>query len=159
MGICESKKLKGEIGVEIKNQIKDELKQELKSDIKRKRKNVSKGEAKIEVLIEQKAININVIYKVTKAICKIIIKSKLWGIFHGTGFFMNFSKSLRCLVTNYHVINPNLDYKYIELEIHNKKMRLTINNSTTKFIERAKDIAMIEIKESDEIYSDVEFLD
>ena len=38
-------------------------------------------------------------------------------------------------------------------------MRLTINNHTTKFIERPKDIAMIEIKESDEIYNDVEFLD
>ena len=73
---------------------------------------------------------------------------------------MNYSKSLKCLMTNYHVINPNLEFEFIEIEIHNQnKMRLNLNNRTTKFIERPKDLAMIEIKKSDEIYNDIEFLD
>ena len=38
-------------------------------------------------------------------------------------------------------------------------MRLNLNNRKTKFIERPEDIAMIEIKESDEIYNGIEFLD
>ena len=38
-------------------------------------------------------------------------------------------------------------------------MELKFNNRYTKYIDKPKDIAMIEIKESDEIYKDIEFLD
>ena len=36
---------------------------------------------------------------------------------------MNYSDSLKCLMTNYHVINPNIGNGNIEIEIekHNKK--------------------------------------
>ena len=79
---------------------------------------------------------------------------------YGTGFFMNYSDSLKCLITNYHVINPSLKNENIEIEIHNKKkMKLKFDNRLTKYLEEQKDIAMIEIKESDEIYNDIEFLD
>ena len=38
-------------------------------------------------------------------------------------------------------------------------MKLKFGNRFTKYLEEQKDIAMIEIKESDEIYNDIEFLD
>jgi len=38
-------------------------------------------------------------------------------------------------------------------------MKLKLDNRLTKYLEEEKDIAMIEIKESDEIYNDIEFLD
>ena len=73
---------------------------------------------------------------------------------------MNYSDSLKCLLTNYHVINPSVEKENIEIEIHNKKkMKLKFDNRLTKYLEEQKDIAMIEIKESDEIYNDIEFLD
>ena len=153
MGICESK-------IEIKNKVKDELKNELKDEIKKEINNVSKNRAKIEVLTEQRIIPVKIITKVIKAICKIKIKPKKGRTKFATGFFMNYSKSLKCLMTNYHVINPNLEFEFIEIEIHNEnKMLLKLNNRTAKFIERPKDLAMIEIKKSDEIYNDIEFLD
>ena len=37
-------------------------------------------------------------------------------------------------------------------------MKLKFDNRLTKYLEEEKDIAMIEIKESDEIYKDIEFL-
>ena len=62
-------------------------------------------------------------------------------------------------MTCYHVINPNLENNKIELEIYDKKvMQLKFKNRFTKYMERPEDIAIIEIKESDEIYKEVEFL-
>ena len=73
---------------------------------------------------------------------------------------MNCSDKLKCLMTNYHVINPNVENENIEIEIHNKKkMKIKFKNRYTKYLKRPKDIAMIEIKESDEIYNDIIFLD
>ena len=55
-------------------------------------------------------------------------------------------------MTNYHVINPNVENENIEIEIHNKKiMKLKFKGRYTKYIEKPKDMALIEIKESDEI--------
>ena len=72
---------------------------------------------------------------------------------------MNCSDSLKCLMTNYHIINPSVENENIEIEIHNKKkMKLKFKNRYTKYLKRPKDIAMIEIKESDEIYKDIIFL-
>ena len=52
-----------------------------------------------------------------KSICKISIKPKYGKPTYGTGFFMNYSNSMKCLMTCYHVINPNLENKNIEIEI------------------------------------------
>ena len=69
------------------------------------------------------------------------------GIIYGTGFFMKYSDSLKCLMTNYHIINPSVENENIEIEIYNKKkMKLKFKNRYTKYLERPKDIAMIEIK-------------
>ena len=94
-----------------------------------------------------------------KSICKITIETKE-GKSYGTGFFLNYSNSIKYLITNYHIINPSLEHENITIEIHNKeKMKLNFKNRKTKYLKKPKDIAMIEIKESDNIYKDIEFLD
>ena len=110
-----------------------------------------------EIILGHKPIPIKIINKVIKSMCKITIKSEKENNF-GNGFFLNYSDKLKLLLTNYHVINPSLENANIE--IHNKKvMKLELKNRFCKYIEEPKDIAIIEIKKSDEIYNDIEFLD
>ena len=119
-----------------------------------------KGEnnKKAEVIMGSKPIPIKVANKVTKAVCKITIETN-GGIAYGTGFFLNYSDSKKFLMTCYHVINPSLENNKIELEIYNQKIfQLKFDNRFTKYIEPPEDIAIIEIKESDEIYKEVEYL-
>ena len=158
MGVCGSETLCGsaiskrKLEPKIKNEVYDELKDKIKSELK--------DEAKLEVNTGHKPIPFNVANKVVKAICKISIKPKYGKPSYGTGFFFKYSDSMKCLMTNYHVLNPSLENKNIEIELYNKKkMKLKFNNRVTKYMKRPKDIAMIEIKESDEIYKDIEFLD
>ena len=109
---------------------------EATGDGKVKNEEVSKG---------HKPIPLNLANKVMKAICKITIKTKE-GTRFGTGFFLKYSDAKKYLMTNYHMINPNVENEDIELEIHNKKiMKLKFENRFTKYIEKPKDIAMIEI--------------
>ena len=116
------------------------------------------GERQSEAYTGHKPVPLKIANKVLESISKITVKTNK-GILYGTGFFMNYSDSLKCLMTNYHVINPNVENENIEIEIHNKKiMKLKFKNRFTKYIEKPKDIAMIEIKESDEIYNDIIFL-
>jgi len=73
---------------------------------------------------------------------------------------MKISNSIRYLITNYHVINPDIINEDIEIEIWNlKKMKLNLNNYNIKYFKERKDITVIEIKNSDEIYKDIKFLD
>ena len=105
-----------------------------------------------------KLIPLKIANKMTKAVCKIIIETKK-GIIYGTGFFLNYSNSKKYLMTCYHVINPSFENYKIQLEIHNKKIfKLKFHNRFTKYIKEPEDIAIIEIKESDEIYKEVEYL-
>ena len=111
-----------------------------------------------EIIIGSKPIPIKIANKVMKSICKITIKTKE-KIAYGTGFFLNYSNQEKYLMTCYHIINPNLENENIEIEIHNgKKMKLNFKNRFTKYLKRPKDIAMIEIKESDKITKSIEFL-
>ena len=143
---------------EERNEMKKELKNELKNEIKNELKNEPKIDGKNEVIIGSKPIPLKIANKVNKAICKITIETNE-GIAHGTGFFLNYSDSKKFLMTCYHVINPNLENNKIELEIYDKKvMQLKFKNRFTKYMDRPEDIAMIEIKESDEIYNEVEYL-
>ena len=93
-----------------KRVLKNEIIQEVKSQLKNELKTVSKSKRELEVLNEHKPVPLNIAIKVMKAICKIKIETKK-GILYGTGFFMNYSDSLKCLITNYHVINPSLEMK------------------------------------------------
>ena len=73
---------------------------------------------------------------------------------------MKVSDSLKYLITNYHVINPNNINANIELEINNKKkMKLETGNRIIKFFENPRDITIIELKNYDDIYKYIEFLD
>ena len=150
MGASESKEESNEMNKELKNELKNEIKNELKNE--------PKIDGKNEVIIGSKPIPLKIANKVNKAICKITIETNE-GIAHGTGFFLNYSDSKKFLMTCYHVINPNLENNKIELEIYDKKvMQLKFKNRFTKYMDRPEDIAMIEIKESDEIYNEVEYL-
>ena len=114
---------------------------------------------KIQVPVRKKPVPDTILNKVIKSICKITIKTKK-EILYRSGFFMNTSDSKKYLMTNYHIIKPIVENENIEIEIHNKKkMKLKFENRFIKYIEKPKDIAMIEIKESDDLYKDIEFLD
>ena len=106
-------------------------------------------------------IPMNLANQVLKSICKIIIK-KNNGIIYGTGFFMKLGKSNKnkYLITNYHIISPELTKEDIEIEIYNqKKMKLLFNNRHTKYYPKPKDITIIEIKNTDDIYIDIQLLE
>ena len=105
-----------------------------------------------------KAVPINIIIKALKSICKIAIRGN-YNV-NATGFFMKISDTEKYLITNNHVINQNNIYDNIEIEIHNqKKMKLNLNNREVKYFPKPKDITMIEIKTTDNIYNDILFLD
>ena len=80
----------------------------------------AKNEKGSEAYTGHKQIPIKIVNKVLESICKITVETKK-GILYGTGFFMKYSDSLKCLMTNYHIINPNVENENIEIEIHNKK--------------------------------------
>ena len=106
---------------------------------------------KNEIPKEHKPIPFRIVNRVMKSLCK--IQSNMY---YEVGFFLNFSVSLKFLITNYNLINPNNN---IEIEIWNqKKMRINKKDRFIKYIEKPKDISIIEIKQSDEIYNDIEFL-
>ena len=111
-----------------------------------------------EVYTGHKPVPLNIANKTLKSICKIIIKTNK-GYAYGTGFFMNISDSKKYLITNYHIINPNVINNNIIIEIHNnKKMKLNINNRDIQYFPEPKDITIIEMKNYDDIYNDIEFL-
>ena len=114
------------------------------------------GEDKIKKEEEQKTIPIKNVNKLIKSICKITKENTR---LTSTGFFIN-SNSMKYLITNSSIINLQTNNDTIEIEIWNKKkMKLNINNRTIKLLEKTKDIIAIEIKSSDEIYSDIILLD
>ena len=111
-----------------------------------------------ELFAGHKPIPMNIANQVLKSICKITIKKKNVNIY-GTGFFMNISDSLQYLITNYHNINENTINEFIEIEIYNhKKMKLKINHRNINYFPEPKDITIIEIKNHNDIYTDIEFL-
>ena len=106
-----------------------------------------------------KAVPIEIILEAFKSACKIIISVNQNNIY-GTGFFMKLLENQRCLITNNHVISQDNIYNDVEIEIYNqKKMKLNLKNRKIKYFPKPKDITVIEIKPSDNIYNDVLFLD
>ena len=77
---------------------------------------------------------------------------------NGTGFFMKVSDSMKW-ITNYHVIDPKLINTIIEIEVWNHtKFKLDLNNYKITYFEKPKDIAVIQLKNYDEITQDIQFL-
>ena len=103
-------------------------------------------------------IPLNLALEAMKSICKISYHYNN-KITFGTGFFMKYSDTLQLLITNYHVIYPKLIDNNIQIEIwNNKKMNLNLKGRYFKFLDLPKDITAIEIKTTDEIYKDIQFL-
>ena len=98
------------------------------------------------------------IIKTFKSICKIIIKRE-GNTICGTGFFMKVSDNLKYLITCHHIINQEMNNINIELEIWNKKIMKLTFDERFKYFQESLDITAIEIKEKDNIYEDVIFLD
>ena len=89
-----------------------------------------------------------------KALCKIIEPNK------GIGFFIKSSESLKFLVTNCFYNNIKLSNNYIEIETYNKRrFKLNINEHYIQFITGPKNLTIIEIKESDGIDGEIQYLD
>ena len=142
MGASANKEVKKEELNELPNKLKKELAKYIKD----------------EVIIGPRFIPIDFIDKVKKAVCKIKIQT-IDKIAFGTGFFLNYSDSKKFIITCFHVINPTLENEKIEIEIYNKKiMKLNLNNTYIKYFDKPKDITIIEIKQSEEIYKDIEYL-
>ena len=143
-------KMEDELKLKFKSDLKNEIQKELSNDAIKDRKS--------EIILGPKLIPLKIANKVNKAVCKIRIETT-GGIAHGTGFFLNYLDSKKFLITCYHVINSTLENNKIQLEIYNQKlMQLKFHNRFTKYIDKPDDIAIIEIKEPDEIYNDVEYL-
>jgi len=103
-----------------KSDLKNEIKKELKAELKIELKTGSKNEKESGKYTGHKPIPMKIANKVLESICKITVETKE-GKSYGTGFFMNCSDSLKCLMANYHVINPSVENENIEVEIHKKK--------------------------------------
>ena len=123
-----------------------------------KSNNEIKSNKKDEVSTGHKQINIYIALKAMKSICKIIVYYNNETNF-GTGFFMKISNSLKYLITNYHVLNPKLINKSIQIELYNKKVIiLNLNEYEVKYMEKPKDITAIKLKDSDDKFKDIEYL-
>ena len=120
--------------------------------------NIIQNERKNEALNDHPPIPVKLSNQAMQSICKISYKYYSKPTF-GTGFFMKFSDNLKLLITNYHVIFPELINTNIQIEIwNNKKMILNLKGRYTKFMKIPKDITAIEIKETDDIFKYIQFL-
>ena len=104
-----------------------------------------------EISTTSRPVPLNLANKAMKSICKISYNYNNKQKF-GNGFFLKLSDSLKLLITNYHVIFPELMNINIQIEIfNNQKMVLNLEGRYIKFM-KIQDITAIEIKETDEIY-------
>ena len=111
-----------------------------------------------EILLGKKTIPVNMRIKLSKSICKITYGNEDAKI-KGTGFFIKYN-NLKCLMSVYHVINLELINKNIEIEIYNeKKYNIALNsNRYIKLFNKPIDISIVEIKDTDNINNEIEYL-
>ena len=109
------------------------------------------------IIVKQESIPLNVAFKALNSICKIKIEyDGMESII--TGFFIKIN-SLKYLMTNCQHIKIE-SIKNVIIEIWNKKtMNLSVNGRFIKYYKEPKNIIVFEIKESDCIYNDIQFLD
>ncbi len=97
----------------------------------------------------------------SKAICKIVIKGKNG---NATGFFLDLYPTMKCLLTNYHVVSQDMVDANSFIEIENDagvkiELKLNKNERYIKCINKPIDITIIEIKNSDIINKYFQFLE
>ena len=134
----------------------------INSNFNNNQNNKIKNERKSNIINEvdtgQMMIPIDTIIKVRKSICKIFYEINNIP-YKGTGFFIILNNYFKCIITNYHVISKDLINIIINIEIYNnKKIKIILNNNRYYKFDENIDISIIEIKESDDIIIDIEFL-
>ena len=97
-------------------------------------------------------IPFDVIDKIRKSICKISYENNI----NGNGFFILLKNSFKSFMTNYHVISELNNIINIQT-YNNKNININLNNRNLKYYNNL-DITIIEIKESDKIIKDNDFL-
>ena len=103
---------------------------------------------------DHRPIPMDIVSKVLKCVCKIKFGRENRGF--GTGFFLKVSENAKFLICSIHFWNEKL----ITIEIWNKKiMNMELNGRFIKNFQGPKYISVIEIRETDDIYKDIEFLD
>ena len=117
-----------------------------------------------EDLYKDKNINLKptINNNISKSICKIFYENSNKEKKYVMGFFMNIyiDTPMKFLITNYKNISLSLKNKIIDIEIMNKKIQLKLEkNRYIKLFKDQKDILIIEIKDSDGIIEEIEFLD
>ena len=106
-----------------------------------------------KLLEDHPPVPLNLINEVRKAVCKVKIKYKI-----GTGFFMKVNDSKKCLVSNYHIISPDMSNEDILLHLSNEKdIKLNLKNRHIDYFQEI-DITLIEIKDIDKICKEIKFL-
>jgi len=107
-------------------------------------------------------IPLEIVVKAMKSICKVtkLSNDSPIGISYvETGFFMNIN-SLKYLISNSNLLSQKFEKGIIKIEIHNHKtMILNLENRHINICPKHENIAIIEIKNDDIIYKDIEFLD
>ncbi len=112
----------------------------------------------------KKNIQVNIsweqINKVSKGICKIIIKGTSM---NATGFFLDIYPTMKCLLTNNHVISQDMVNANSIIEIENDsgekiELKLNKNERYIKCFDKPIDITIIQIKNSDMIDKYFQFL-
>ena len=111
---------------------------------------------------KKKMISLDTLKKVSKSICKLIIKNdkEEWT---GTGFFMSIKFEnealINCLITNNHIIDKNISKNHIQLQIGDNIKDFNIGKKRyIKYFEKPIDFTIIEILNNDEFIKDVNFL-
>ena len=110
-----------------------------------------------EIWFGHKPINLDLLDKLKKSICKIFDDQKDKYIF-GTGFFMIYNNN-KYLLTCFHVMK-NCPLTNVNIELWNKKLfKFSLIDSRSLSYLEPEDIFIIEIKDSDQFIKDIEFLD
>ena len=111
-----------------------------------------------EFLLGKKTIPLKIQNQLSKSICKITYGNEDAKI-KGTGFFIKYN-NIKCLMSVYHVINEELINKDIEIELYNeKKYNIKLDsNRYIKLFNEPIDISIIEIKDTDNINNEIEYL-
>ena len=101
-----------------------------------------------------RSLPLSLVNKAMKGVCKLRRKDMMT-----TGFFIELADNQRYLVTAGFFLNKQNINEYIMLELWNKKIvKFIPNNRFIRYNERPDDIAIAEIRESDNLFNDIECL-
>lgn len=101
-----------------------------------------------------RSLPLSLVNKAMKGVCKLRRKDMMT-----TGFFIELADNQRYLVTAGYFLNKQNINEYIMLELWNKKIvKFIPNNRFIRYHEGLDDVAIAEIRESDNLFNDIECL-